>query len=199
MLKIGITGGIGSGKSTVCKAFTVLGIPVFDADTEAKKLYDSSEDLKQQIIHVFGNEIYPDGKFDRKQLAQSVFQTPELLKRLNVIIHPLVKNQFDNWVEKQEAPYIIKEAALLIESGTYQQLDHLILVSCPIEKRITRVMKRDLVSREQVEQRIHQQLSEEEKRTFCAYEIRNDDMHLILPQVVQLHQDLLQISNRKEI
>ena len=187
LYKIGITGGIGSGKSTVCAIFKTLGIAIFDADTEAKKLYDEDDGLKKTIIQWFGEGIYPDGLFNRKKLGEVVFRAPDKLKRLNELIHPMVRIQFEQWMTKQEGPYILKEAALLIESGSYKQLDEMILVSAPTETRIERVMKRDHANREEIIQRVNKQMSEEEKRPFCQYEIINDERSLLIPQVLHIH------------
>lgn len=190
LLKIGITGGIGSGKSTVCAIFQILGIPVFNADIEARKLYDEPR-VKEAIILAFGDNMYPQGVFDKKAMADLVFQSADKLKQLNELLHPLVQIQFDTWLQQQESPYAIKEAALLIEAGSYQQLDALILVTCPMNKRIERVMKRDRVTEDEVLARINKQLSEEDKRALCQYEIINDDRQLLIPQVLQLHHQFM--------
>jgi dephospho-CoA kinase len=196
LLKIGITGGIGSGKSTVCAIFRILGIPVFNADIEARKLYDEPQ-VKEAIMLAFGDNMYPQGVFDKKAMANIVFQSADKLKQLNELLHPLVQIQFDTWLQQQESPYTIKEAALLIEAGSYQQLDELILVTCPMNKRIERVMKRDRVSEDEVLARINKQLSEEDKRTLCQYEIINDDRQLLIPQVLQLHHQLMRVAGQE--
>jgi dephospho-CoA kinase len=196
LLKIGITGGIGSGKSTVCTIFQILGIPVFNADIEARKLYDEPQ-VKEAIMLAFGDNMYPQGVFDKKAMANIVFQSADKLKQLNELLHPLVQIQFDTWLQQQESPYTIKEAALLIEAGSYQQLDELILVTCPMNKRIERVMKRDRVSEDEVLARINKQLSEEDKRTLCQYEIINDDRQLLIPQVLQLHHQLMRVAGQE--
>lgn len=196
LLKIGITGGIGSGKSTVCTIFQILGIPVFNADIEARKLYDEPQ-VKEAIILAFGDIMYPQGVFDKKAMADLVFQSADKLKQLNELLHPLVQIQFDTWLQQQVSPYAIKEAALLIEAGSYQQLDALILVTCPMNKRIERVMKRDRVTEDEVLARINKQLSEEDKRALCQYEIINDDRQLLIPQVLQLHHQLMQLAGQE--
>ena len=187
MLKIGITGGIGSGKSVVCQIFNTLGISVFNADVEAKKLYDQP-DVKDIIAREFGNDLYPQGQFDRKKMADIVFHSPEKLRQLNRLLHPLVEMQFQKWVLLQHSPYVVKEAALLIESASYETLDYLVLVSCPLNTRIERVMNRDKTSQEDVIARIDKQLPEEEKRSYCDFEIINDDRTLLIPQVLKLHE-----------
>ncbi len=196
MLKIGITGGIGSGKSVVCHIFKTLGIPVFDADTEAKKLYDQP-DIKATIIREFGKYLYRAGIFDKKKMADIVFHSPEKLKQLNSLLHPLVQQQFDTWMAQQQSPYVIKEAALLIESGSYKTLDHLVLVSSEQEARIERVMKRDKISLEEVLIRMARQLPEEEKRRYCDVEITNDNKTLLIPQVLKLHKAWMDESKQR--
>ena len=191
ILKIGITGGIGSGKTTVCKIFQTLGIPIYYADDEAKKLYDTDAAMKQEIIAHFGEGVYKNHYFDKDALREIVFNDIEKLKVLNSIVHPRVKIHADDWMQKQTAPYAIKEAALMIESASNLSLDKLILVSCPLEKRIVRVIKRDHTSHNEAMNRANKQLSDEEKRKFCDYEILNDDEHLVIPQVLKLHEELL--------
>ena len=191
MLKVGITGGIGSGKTTVCKIFQTLGIPIYYADDEAKKLYDTDAEMKQEIIAHFGEGVYKNNYFDKDALREIVFNDIEKLKILNSIVHPRVKKQADEWMQKQTAPYAIKEAALMIESASNLSLDKLILVSCPLDKRIVRVIKRDHTSHDEAMNRANKQTSDEEKRKFCDYEIINDDEHLVIPQVLKLHEELL--------
>lgn len=197
MLKIGITGGIGSGKSTVCKIFATFGIPIFDADSAAKSLYQEQV-LKDKIIQLFGSAIYPDGNFDRKKLADIVFNSPDKLRTLNQLIHPMVQVTFEHWCSQQHSPYIIKEAALLIESGSYKHLDDMILVSSPLEQRIRRVIHRDHVTEEMVNMRMNKQLNEDEKKKFCRYEIINDEHTLLIPQVLKLHQLFVEMSEKSE-
>lgn len=197
MIKIGITGGIGSGKSTVCKIFAILGIPIFDADSVAKALYHEDE-LKEKIISLFGAEIYPEGNFDRKKLAEIVFASDEKLLLLNQMIHPMVQAKFVSWCDAQDSPYIIKEAALLIESGSYKHLDKMIMVSCPLNQRIARVMQRDQMSKDMVLARLNKQMNEEDKKKFCQYEIVNDGNELLIPQVTKLHQLFIGMSTKSE-
>lgn len=188
MLSIGITGGIGSGKSVVCNIFKVLGIPVYDADTEAKNLYDTDEDLKQQIVDNFGVDMYDAGKFNRKKMADIVFHSPEKLSLLNSLVHPRVITHANTWFQKQNAAYAIKEAALLIESNSYKNCDKIILVTCPLETRIARIMKRDGTTYDEVMNRINNQLTDEERKKYCDFEIYNDEQHLLIPQVLKLHE-----------
>jgi len=196
-LKVGITGGIGSGKSTVCKVFELLGIPVYYADTEAKLMYTNNSNLKSQIIEQFGDKMYPNGIFDRKVLAQIVFNHPDKLLQLNQIIHPLVAKHYEEWVSVQEAPYTLKEAALLIESNSYLALDFVLMVSSPDDLRIQRVMQRDQVSRMEVEKRMASQLPQHEVRKHCNRELMNDEKQLLIPQIINLHEQLLKHANEK--
>ncbi|MBS7786735.1 dephospho-CoA kinase [Flavobacterium sp. CYK-55] len=170
---IGLTGGIGSGKTTVAKQFMDAGIPVYIADEEAKKLLDSS-DIQSQIKSVFGTEVFEDEKVLRSKLAQLVFNQPQKLKQLNAIIHPAVKEHFLTWLKsKQNEPYVIREAAILFESGTYQDCDLIISVVAPIEDRISRVMKRDHVDRAAVLSRINNQWTDEQRIEKSNFVIEN--------------------------
>ncbi len=170
---IGLTGGIGSGKTTVAKQFMDAGIPVYIADEEAKKLLDSS-DIQSQIKSVFGTEVFEDERISRSKLAQLVFNQPEKLKQLNAIIHPAVKEHFQKWLEsKQSEPYVIREAAILFESGTYHDCDLIISVIAPIEDRIARVMKRDQVDRTAVLARINNQWTDEQRIEKSNFIIEN--------------------------
>jgi dephospho-CoA kinase len=199
MLKVGITGGIGSGKTTVCKIFQTLGIPIYYADDEAKRLYDTDAEMKQEIIAHFGEGVYKNNYFDKDVLRNLVFNDIEKLKILNSIVHPRVKKHADDWMQKQVAPYAIKEAALMIESASNLSLDKLILVSCPLDKRIIRVIKRDHTSHNEAMNRANKQLSDDEKRKFCDFEIINDNAHLVIPQVLQLHEEFLKRCQMSDV
>lgn len=189
MLKIGITGGIGSGKTTVCKVFELLGVPVYYADDASKKLLTSDPEIKHQVVAVFGETVLDEQQFiSRKKVAALVFANGEQLKKLNAIMHPAVGRHFESWLNAQEQyPYILKEAAIMFESGADKQMDKVMTVSAPEEIRIARVMKRDRVTREEVLRRIHAQLSEEARITRSQYVIVNDEKELVIPQVMQLH------------
>ena len=192
MLKIGLTGGIGSGKSTVAKIFETVGIPVYYADAEAKRLMNSSEILKKSIKEHFGETAYKEGQLDRKYLAGIVFNDKEKLDLLNALIHPVTIADAEEWMKKQKAPYCIKEAALLFESGAAENLDHIIGVYAPQALRIKRVMNRDGLSREEILQRINRQINEEMKMKLCDSVIKNDEQHLLIPQVLELHKAFLE-------
>ena len=188
MLKIGLTGGIGSGKSTVAKIFETLGIPVYYADAEAKRLMNSNETLKVSIRQYFGEAAYKNDELDRKYLADIVFNTPEKLELLNALIHPVTINDAEEWMQKQVAPYSIKEAALLFESGAAENLDFIIGVYAPQALRIRRVMKRDGLPEEEILKRINRQINEEMKMKLCDFVVTNNEQELLVPQVLKLHQ-----------
>ena len=194
MLRVGLTGGIGSGKTTVAKIFQVLGIPVYDADKVSKKLMNEDPQMKKDLVSAFGEETYKEGILDRKFLAEKVFNDPEKLSLLNSIVHPATINHASEWMKKQDAPYIIKEAALIFESGSDKDLDYVIGVYSPLELRISRTMARDSVSRAQVLSRIQNQMDEDKKMALCHFIIQNDPDHSILQQVLDLHQKLLALS-----
>jgi dephospho-CoA kinase len=188
MLKIGITGGIGAGKSTVASIFKVLGVPVFDADATAKNILNTDSVLRDQVALTFGSETYKNGLLDKKYLATLVFNNPDQLAKLNALVHPATIAAADNWAYRfADRPYIIKEAALLFEAGTNVGLDYIIGVTAPVELRITRVMDRDKVSREEVLSRMQHQLDDTEKMKRCDFVIDNSDASLVIPQVLALH------------
>ena len=197
MLKIGVTGGIGSGKTTICKIFEVLGVPVYYADTEAKALMESDNSLVENIKEIFGDEIYSEGKLNRKKLSDIVFENSEKLAQLNALVHPAVISHSQNWFLSQKMPYVIKEAALLFESGSYEDLDKIIMVYAPREIRITRVTERDNVTPSAVEARMHNQMPEEEKRKKSDFVIMNGEQELVLPQVLKIHRQLLNLAEKK--
>lgn len=187
MIKVGITGGIGSGKSTVCKVFKVMGIPVFEADSVAKQLMNTDPVMREQLIYLFGTSVYqPDLTIDRKFLSEIVFNNPSLLSKLNEIVHPAVQNAFDEWCQLQDSPYILHEAAILFESGFYKMMDKTIAVVTDEEERIERVMKRDKTSTEQVRRRIHNQWSDEQRIKLADFVIGNNDNELIIPQIINI-------------
>jgi dephospho-CoA kinase len=187
MLRIGLTGGIGSGKSTVAGIFEVLGIPVYDADSASKKLMQEDPEIIRLIKESFGESSYNNGILDRKYIAQQVFNDDKKLALLNSFVHPKTINDAKEWMEKQQAPYVIKEAALIFESGSDKDLDLVIGVSTPFELRLKRTMERDNISESEVRSRMDHQMNEEEKLRLCRYVIINDEQHLLIPQVLELH------------
>lgn len=192
-IKVGITGGIGSGKSYVSRIFKAMGVPFYDADKEARSLMNIHPNVRKGLIEAFGPQVYrPDGLLDRRWLAAQVFGDNERIRILNSIVHPIVIQHGEDWARQQIAAYSLKEAALLIESGSYKALDCLILVSAPEEIRIGRVMQRDGISREEVLERIAKQMPEEEKQKYADFVILNNGTTPLLQQVLDIHQQILQ-------
>lgn len=194
-LQVGVTGGIGSGKSLVCKIFSTLGIPVYNADKRARWLMNHDKTLQNQVRSAFGTNSYgPDGTIDRNYLAEKVFKDPIELNKLNALVHPAVGKDYNAWTaEKEEYSYLIKEAALMFESGSHQALDFVINVSAPEEVRIQRVLDRDAFrTRREIEAIIDKQLPGEERIKRADFVIKNDDHDMVLPQVLQLHQRFLE-------
>jgi len=195
MLQVGITGGIGSGKSTVAKTFRVLGIPVLDADSVAKHVMQHDPALRKALTTLFGTDSYQsDGQLNRKHIAAVVFSNPQQLEQLNAIVHPATIAFSKQWAQQQTAPYVIKEAALLFESGSYQELDKIIGVYAPLPLRLRRAAQRDQVSEAEIHKRIARQMNEEEKMQRCDFILKNDESESVLLQVLALHEQLLQLS-----
>jgi dephospho-CoA kinase len=196
MLKIGITGGLGSGKSIVCQIFSCLKIPVFNADEESKIILDTNQEVKDMLIKHFGADIYSkEGKLDRKRFASIIFFDNDALIKANSIIHPAVWRQYHLWLtEKAEFKYTLKEAAILFESGANKELDFTVLVYAPLNLRIERAIKRDHISKEKIIARIEKQLPDEEKLKLVNYIIYNDNQQAVLPQVLDLHHIFLKKS-----
>ena len=189
MLRIGLTGGIGSGKSTVSKIFTVLGVPVYDSDTSAKILMNSSPELRLGIVGIFGDSAYSGGVLDRGYLSSRVFSDKRLLTRLNSLVHPAVITDFMIWSSAMESmgyPYVVHESAILYESGVSGIMDHVICVSSPLSMRISRTVQRDSVSAESVGMRISNQMDASELALRSDYVINNDETELLIPQVLRL-------------
>lgn len=195
MIKVGITGGIGSGKSTVARIFTVLGIPVYYADEVAKRLMNEHPLIRQQLIQHFGEETYSGNQLNRSYLAKQVFNNEEKLRLLNSIVHPVTIAEGEEWMRNQTTPYAIKEAALFFESGSQSDLDYMIGVSAPMHLRIKRVMDRDGITREDVQRRMLNQISDEIKMKLCDFVIVNDEQQLIVPQVLSLHEKFLHMQS----
>jgi dephospho-CoA kinase len=197
MLKIGLTGGIGSGKSTVAKIFGVLGIPVYYADDATKQIMNTDPQLKAAVIKNFGERTYQGGQLDRAYLASIVFADKQKLDVLNSITHPATIRDANRWILEQTSPYIIKEAALLFESGANKYLDLTIGVYAPEELRIQRVMQRDQTSRAEIVQRMSRQMNEDAKMKLCDFVVINDEQQLLLPQVLELHEEFLSRPSQK--
>jgi dephospho-CoA kinase len=190
MLKFGLTGGIGSGKSTVARMFGLLGIPVFEADAEGRELLEQEGDVRAAVVARFGPSIMKDDAIDRKALAAIVFNDTAALADLNAIIHPAVHEAYTSWSAAQEAPYTIFEAAILDRSGSRSLLDGIIVVSAPEALRIARVMQRDGVPETDVQARMRNQSSEETLLGIADHVVVNDDSQLVIPQVLAIHEAL---------
>lgn len=194
MIRVGLTGGVGSGKSTVASLLRVLDVPVFDADAAGKNALDNDPALRDAVQQRFGAAIYRDGKLDRKALASIVFVDPLALKDLNALVHPAVRASFSNWCATQHASYVVMEAAILAETGGYAAFDRIIVVSAPEQLRIQRVIRRDGVEEEVVRARLRNQTSEAERLRIAQHVIINDDEQLVIPQVLAIHAELLNFA-----
>lgn len=191
MISVGLTGGIGTGKTTVARIFKVLGIPVFDADVEAKKIMNENKVVQEKIAAIFGKESYENGKLNRNHIAAIVFNDTQKLKLLNDIIHPETIALSKKWINNQTTSYCIKEAALLFESGSAEGLDYVIGVFAPTALRIKRVVQRDNLTPEQFKNRMNKQMDEEIVKKLCDFIIVNDEQQLLIPQVIKIHDQIL--------
>ncbi|MFV0290593.1 MAG: dephospho-CoA kinase [Mangrovibacterium sp.] len=192
MKKLGITGGIGSGKSTICKLFKLLGIPVYDSDINAKILMNSSLLIKEKLQNSFGDSIYfKNNELDRKKLASIVFNSPTSLATLNAIVHPEVRADFERWCALHaDAPYVIQESAILFDSGLHRLMNKTLTVTAPLQERIDRVMNRDRITKELVVERINNQMTDEERMSLSDFIIKNGKSDLIIAQVLKINQIL---------
>ena len=183
---IGLTGGIGSGKSVVAKIFATIGIPVFNADEEAKRIMQTSPEIKTKLIEQFGTDIYNAHGLDKEKLAAIVFNDPFQLQLLNAIVHPVTIQAAKDWAAKQNSPYVIKEAALIFESGAADGLFKVIGVTAPLSLRTHRVMQRDGITKDQVDARMRNQISDTIKMRLCDYVIDNNNQQMVIPQVLEI-------------
>ncbi len=192
-MKVGLTGNMGSGKTTVSSIFSALNIPIFYADEEAKSMY-LREEVRDQVVDLTGEEILdPDGQINLKALGSIVFRDPEILQQLTRIIHPLVREEFNKWsFHHSKSPYVIHEAAIIFESGFGNEYDAVIHISCPEEIAIDRIIKRDHLSETQIRERIGFQMPDEKKASLSDFVIVNDGKTAVIPQVLKIHQELLQ-------
>ena len=190
-LQIGLTGGIGSGKSTVAKIFEALHVPVYYADDRSKFILQNNEEVKSKIISLWGAKVLDDNQqINKAALAGIVFKSDVELKKLNALLHPLVALDYSNWLEEQNSAFVVKEAAILIESGSYKTCDKIIVVNVPVEVAIERVMRRDRVSEEQVKARMSKQLSQEERLKFAHFVVQNDGNKMLIPQVLEIYKTI---------
>ena len=187
MLKLGITGGIGSGKSTICKIFKSLQVPVYHADDRAKYLVSADKEIQNDIISVFGEKAFTHSTYNREYIASVVFKDKNKLESLNRIVHPRVEKDFSDWYQKQNCSYIVHEAAILFESGVYKQMDYTLFIDAPVNYRIERVVKRDKVSEKQVIVRLNNQWPADKISEMADWVIVNDGKTLILPQILEIH------------
>lgn len=197
MLKIGLTGGIGSGKTMIAKVFEALRVPVYYADREARRLMESNHELKKTIIRYFGVQSYQGEELNRSYLASLVFNNPDHLESLNLLIHPVVKEDFSQWVAQQKgSPYVLEEAAILFESGHFREFDYIVVVSAEEILRVRRVMDRDNVTEDEVYRRISRQMPQKFKMILGDYFITNNEDDLILPQVLEIHNKFLSLYQK---
>lgn len=191
VIKVAVTGGIGSGKSVVCEVFEKIGIPVFYADRSAKEIMDSDQHIKEKLISYFGSAIFDnDGKLLRGKFAEIIFNNKTALSKVNQIVHPAVQTEFEKWVKNQNTHYVIEEAAIVFESGKAHLFDKIILVTAPLELRIERVMKRDKITRNKVLERMKNQETDDNRNKKSDFVIINDDKEMILPQIINIHSKL---------
>ena len=195
VLKVGLTGGIGSGKTTVAKLFELLGVPVYYADTATKELYHTNQELITAVKQHFGEEVYTGNELNRGKLAALVFGDEAKLQLLNSLVHPLTIKDAEDWLARQTAPYVIKEAALLFEAGSVSGLDYVIGVQASKHLRIKRAMDRDGTTREAVLDRMQRQIDEDIKMRLCDFVIKNNEQELVIPQVLTLHDQLLRMAS----
>jgi dephospho-CoA kinase len=194
-LKLGVTGGIGSGKTSVCKVFTVLGIPVFSTDRIAREIMDSDEHIISQINSIAGRDLYSNGSLDRMALASLIFNNNNMLEKVNSLVHPLVFDQFSIWAMNQTSPYIIMEAAILFESGASKLVDKIATIVAPEEERLKRVTQRSKLSRYQVLERMKHQMKDEARIKLSDYVIYNSENDMIIPAILAIHDDILKKLN----
>jgi dephospho-CoA kinase len=194
-LKLGVTGGIGSGKTSVCKVFTVLGIPVFSTDRIAREIMDTNENIISQINSIAGKDMYSNGSLDRMALASLIFNNNNLLEKVNSLVHPLVFDQFISWEMCQTSPYTIMEAAILFESGASKLVDKIATIVAPEEERLNRVTRRSKLSRNQVLERMLNQVSDEARIKLSDYVIYNSENDMIIPAIIAIHDDILKKLN----
>lgn len=194
--RLGVTGGIGSGKTTVCRIFRVLGVPVFVADTEARDIMENEPEIRSAINLITGKDLYVTGTLDRKELARIIFNRPELLRRVNGAVHPAVLKHFEEWADAAAVPYVIMESAILFEAGADSLVDRVVTISAPVEERISRVMGRNDLTREEVIRRINNQLEDEEREEQSYYIINNSDNEMIIPEILKIHEDMIRLSGR---
>ncbi|MGD0757117.1 MAG: dephospho-CoA kinase [Bacteroidales bacterium] len=189
--KLGVTGGIGSGKTSVCRVFEVLRVPVFSADREAQEIMETDDRVIRSLNSIMGKDLYINGSLDRKELAAIIFNDRTLLEKVNLLVHPAVFDRFRKWASEQTAPYVIMEAAILFESGASKFVDRVATVVAPVEQRVKRVIQRNKLSREQVMERMKNQMDDETRIKLSDYIINNSENDMIVPAILKIHNDIL--------
>jgi dephospho-CoA kinase len=195
-LKLGVTGGIGSGKTTVCKVFAVLGVPVFSADVEAKRIQDNDRVLQKKINSLAGKDLFVSGKLDRSEMAKLIFSNKDLLEKVNSIVHPAVFKYFKEWAAVQDSPYSVMEAAILFESGASRMMDRIATVVTPMEERIERLVRGNKFTREQITERVKNQIDDESRIKQSDYVIFNSENDMIIPAVLGIHWEMLKLYKK---
>jgi dephospho-CoA kinase len=195
-LKLGVTGGFGSGKTTICRVFTVLGIPVFSADEEARTIQNCNNEIRDKINLLAGKDLYTSGILDRPELARLIFNDKALLEKVNTLIHPVVFRNFEKWVSEQDTPYAILEAAILFESGASRFMDKILTVVTPLEERIERLVRGNRFTREQVLERIKNQIDDESRMKKSDFVIFNSENDMIIPVILGVHEEILSFYNK---
>jgi dephospho-CoA kinase len=192
--KLGVTGGIGSGKTSVCRVFDILRVPVFSADREAQEIMENDYEVRRSLKTIAGKDLYILGTLDRMKLASIIFNDRAILEKVNFLVHPIVFNRFTKWVLIQEVPYVIMEAAILFESGASKYVDRVATVVAPVEQRVKRVIHRSKLSREQVVERIKNQMDDDMRIKLSDYVINNSENDMIIPAILKIHDDILKLT-----
>lgn len=191
MFKLGVTGGIGSGKTSVCRVFEVMNIPVFSADRVANEIMETDNSIVNGINTIAGRNLYLNGKLDRPALSKLIFNDRERLEKVNSLVHPAVFRSFTNWVSEQSSPYVIMEAAILFESGASRLVDRIATIVTPVEERINRIIQRSLLTREQIAERMKNQMDDAERAKHSDYIINNSENDMIIPVIIKIHTEIL--------
>lgn len=195
-MKLGVTGGIGSGKTSVCRVFNILGVPVFSADEEAKTVMETDESVRSKVNVIAGREMYSGGSLDRAELARLIFNDEKLLQKINNAVHPVIFENFTRWVKLQSADYVILEAAILFESRATSLVDRIVTVITPLEERIERIIRRNNLTRQQVLERVRNQFEDEVKIKGSDYVIDNSENEMIIPVIIKIHNEMLTLSKK---
>jgi dephospho-CoA kinase len=194
-MKLGVTGGIGSGKTSVCRVFSALGVPIFSADPEAKRIMENDNGIIRRLNSIAGKNLYLNGTLDRAELAALIFNDNTLLEKVNSLVHPVVLDHFRSWEKEQTASYVIMEAAILFESGASKLVDRIAVVVAPAEERVSRVIQRNNLTRDQVLQRMRNQIDDETRIKLSDYVIHNAENDMIIPAILKIHEELLAMTN----